>query len=384
MEAHNNTLPTELLDIIFAHLRDDNASLRSCSLTCRSWVSPTRVYLLASIRLDLWLHMVRFEALLHDSPHISPYIQRLVVSAYSEEPAALKPAALKLISSIYSRLGAVTDLHIFYNTAVPSTIPPALAAVGPVRRLNISVADSASSTRDNHVTLLMQTLELLPLTEELTYRARFSINPSVDVMDMSILAGIMSRTHLTRLQLFDREVCRLFMGCFKSGSPPGLKVVDLASCEFGAMDLATLSKLILGTARSLKRLNVTGSKIHRSVDWGEVLESCNVLEHVQLDLCPFAMAAKFASRVALPSLLALELDLVYGTKSDGDHLVEFAQSLLNRSRFRSLLRVVLHIRGYADYNRKNALERQFSDTLDPLRKRYALTVTYLFAPPMWS
>ncbi|KAJ7256936.1 hypothetical protein C8J57DRAFT_1721251 [Mycena rebaudengoi] len=81
-------LPQELIDAILAHLRDDYASLRVCSLVSNSFVAPAQ----RGIFRSLWLHAQGSHPTFHDAaaalaqfPHLRSYIHDLTITLASSD-----------------------------------------------------------------------------------------------------------------------------------------------------------------------------------------------------------------------------------------------------------------------------------------------------------
>ncbi|KAJ8496327.1 hypothetical protein ONZ45_g12505 [Pleurotus djamor] len=111
-------LPTELLDLIFKDLSTDEAALKSCSLTHRSWVAPSRKYIFAELfvgrdkrfedhKLDVEMCQRLFDVL-ETSPHIASYFTRVTVWVHPDSDSSTKKA--KLLSKILPQLTHVRSL----------------------------------------------------------------------------------------------------------------------------------------------------------------------------------------------------------------------------------------------------------------------------------
>ncbi|KAJ7256924.1 hypothetical protein C8J57DRAFT_1472795 [Mycena rebaudengoi] len=81
-------LPQELIDAILAHLRDDHAALRACSLVSNSFVAPSQ----RGIFRSLWLHAQGSHPTFHDAtaalaqfPHLRSYIHDLTIALASSD-----------------------------------------------------------------------------------------------------------------------------------------------------------------------------------------------------------------------------------------------------------------------------------------------------------
>ena len=74
-------LPPEVSEQWIDYLRDDRATLKACSLTCREWAPPTRRYLLEHVKVQSAPGWLRFLKTLQRSPEIGTdigqYIHRL-------------------------------------------------------------------------------------------------------------------------------------------------------------------------------------------------------------------------------------------------------------------------------------------------------------------
>ncbi|OCH90374.1 hypothetical protein OBBRIDRAFT_730925, partial [Obba rivulosa] len=68
-------LPQEMTDTIIDFLHDDAAALRSCSLTCRTWLVRSRHHLFSEIKLQGGTASIAlFARLLSFAPHLAPYV----------------------------------------------------------------------------------------------------------------------------------------------------------------------------------------------------------------------------------------------------------------------------------------------------------------------
>ncbi|SJL13251.1 uncharacterized protein ARMOST_16690 [Armillaria ostoyae] len=77
----SDSLPQEIIDVIIDKLKDYKHDLKSCSLTCRSFVPQTRVHLFTSIELSSNGRCQKFMAMRSSSPYdLSAYIRSLTIS----------------------------------------------------------------------------------------------------------------------------------------------------------------------------------------------------------------------------------------------------------------------------------------------------------------
>ncbi|TFK82072.1 hypothetical protein K466DRAFT_447066, partial [Polyporus arcularius HHB13444] len=67
-------VPQEIYEEILTILRDDEATLRSCSVICRAWLFRTRHRLFHTIALDPSSLSHRFKALVHSCPDAAPLV----------------------------------------------------------------------------------------------------------------------------------------------------------------------------------------------------------------------------------------------------------------------------------------------------------------------
>jgi hypothetical protein len=78
-------LPPELIDAILELLRDDQATLKTCALVCRSWVPLSRYHLLLQVVLDRKTVIGKAsEILLATTCTIAPSIQHLILDQVEE------------------------------------------------------------------------------------------------------------------------------------------------------------------------------------------------------------------------------------------------------------------------------------------------------------
>ncbi|GJE87620.1 F-box protein [Phanerochaete sordida] len=73
-------LPNELSDYIVDFLHDDRQSLKSCSLTCRSWYPAARFHLYDRVYLSSPAAACTLQELLHESPYVGQFTQHLVMA----------------------------------------------------------------------------------------------------------------------------------------------------------------------------------------------------------------------------------------------------------------------------------------------------------------
>jgi hypothetical protein len=77
-------LPLELVNYVIAHLHDCEDTLHSCALVHRSWTAASQELIFDTVSsseeyedINLWDRLLN---LLENSPHIRPYIRRLLIS----------------------------------------------------------------------------------------------------------------------------------------------------------------------------------------------------------------------------------------------------------------------------------------------------------------
>ncbi|PBK85396.1 hypothetical protein ARMGADRAFT_563837 [Armillaria gallica] len=77
----SESLPQEIVDAIIDELKDYKHDLKSCSLTCRSFVPQTRVHLFTSIELSSNKRCQKFMVMRSSSPYdLSSYIRSLTIN----------------------------------------------------------------------------------------------------------------------------------------------------------------------------------------------------------------------------------------------------------------------------------------------------------------
>ncbi|KAK0460438.1 uncharacterized protein EV420DRAFT_1532185 [Desarmillaria tabescens] len=77
----SDSLPQEIVDAIIDELKDYQHDLKSCSLTCRSFVPQTRVHLFTTIELSSNKRCQQFVSMRSSSPHdLSVYIKGLRIN----------------------------------------------------------------------------------------------------------------------------------------------------------------------------------------------------------------------------------------------------------------------------------------------------------------
>ncbi|EMD39707.1 hypothetical protein CERSUDRAFT_112011 [Gelatoporia subvermispora B] len=94
-------LPPELTDIIIDLVSDDSVSLRSCSLTCSSWLPRTRVHLFKNVSVSV-RNAEAFEKLITITPEIGSYVREIHVyhqhGVYQSSPVWLDTNILRPLS----------------------------------------------------------------------------------------------------------------------------------------------------------------------------------------------------------------------------------------------------------------------------------------------
>ncbi|EMD34519.1 hypothetical protein CERSUDRAFT_125622, partial [Gelatoporia subvermispora B] len=81
---HSARLPPEVVDHIIDFLVDDRNALRSCSLTCRSWLPRARHHTFRTMRVTYEIRQQCLQ-LLEDCPDIRPYFQSLHFDAFGTQ-----------------------------------------------------------------------------------------------------------------------------------------------------------------------------------------------------------------------------------------------------------------------------------------------------------
>ncbi|KZT72204.1 hypothetical protein DAEQUDRAFT_62125 [Daedalea quercina L-15889] len=79
MRSRLPRLPQEIIDLIIYSLvrGEDRLTLRSCSLTCRAWLSTSRAQLFRFVVFHNHSAVLRLSAILEQSPYIGDFIRRL-------------------------------------------------------------------------------------------------------------------------------------------------------------------------------------------------------------------------------------------------------------------------------------------------------------------
>ncbi|KAG7442751.1 uncharacterized protein BT62DRAFT_372986 [Guyanagaster necrorhizus] len=76
-------LPQELTDMIIGELKGNPSSLFACSLTCRSFLSPSRRQIFSAVGFDNADHIRRFYVICTESPEISSCVNYLFLQNFS-------------------------------------------------------------------------------------------------------------------------------------------------------------------------------------------------------------------------------------------------------------------------------------------------------------
>ncbi|EMD32757.1 hypothetical protein CERSUDRAFT_126564 [Gelatoporia subvermispora B] len=127
--ASSCRIPPELADRIIDYLHDDTASLKTCSLTCLSWVPSSQYHLFSTVKLISPEDYVAFALLLALSPRLGQYVETMVLETYPEVPEGT------LLGDIAAHLGRVTRL--FLTGADVPINAHTFAQLGPVAELTI-------------------------------------------------------------------------------------------------------------------------------------------------------------------------------------------------------------------------------------------------------
>ncbi|KZT05254.1 uncharacterized protein LAESUDRAFT_618324, partial [Laetiporus sulphureus 93-53] len=67
--------PPEIADRIMGYLHDEKATLKACSLTCRSWHLTALYHLYHTMHFHAQTYTRRFANLLTCSPHVGKFVR---------------------------------------------------------------------------------------------------------------------------------------------------------------------------------------------------------------------------------------------------------------------------------------------------------------------
>lgn len=125
MQTHQ-TIPLELIEVIIDNLANDIPTLKACSITCRAFLTRSRVYLFSSINLTSTFYRPNttsmFHEMLNSCPEIALFVRHLSVQDVQPRDLALVlPRFLKIESFSWKhssggrRANSLYDVH--FNAA---------------------------------------------------------------------------------------------------------------------------------------------------------------------------------------------------------------------------------------------------------------------------
>lgn len=125
-------LPQELIGLVLVFLKDDIASLRSCTLISRPWSEVSRTHLFRSISAETSRSISSFAALINTFPSVGPLVQNLVLghnpSHYDHEP--LSEISLHILATLLLKLPNLNTLRLSFldfstdsRSSTPANLP---------------------------------------------------------------------------------------------------------------------------------------------------------------------------------------------------------------------------------------------------------------------
>lgn len=127
------TIPPEIVDLIIDYCHDDRATLITCSVICKAWLSSSRYHLFSTVTLNCRNFLAFLTLLLSQSgPSIGPFVQNLILCSMGDPTWFIKsvpqlsqhlcPTSLKLIvsttTSTSGEFGIKTVLDNTFQTIV--------------------------------------------------------------------------------------------------------------------------------------------------------------------------------------------------------------------------------------------------------------------------
>ena len=131
-------VPFELSDYIIDFLHDDPKALRSCALTCYSWLFASRFHLFRSISLQNRSVADPLERLLRASPELGLYVRDLTVTKFTTNKSESAPTAPPPTPAVPH---PAQDAEPTPTKALDTALPRILAALPALRTLSLSHTD---------------------------------------------------------------------------------------------------------------------------------------------------------------------------------------------------------------------------------------------------
>ena len=141
--------------MVIDYLDGEDAALSRTSVVCRAWLARSRVHLFKSIVVTR--HFVAFAAFLHVTPHLRPYIRRLVLQGHrlgeslSTTPTpTMDPALLACILSCLPRLRSLQlhEVSFHIRAALPHPQPRLLPSFELDELTLMTVGSHKDTTND--------------------------------------------------------------------------------------------------------------------------------------------------------------------------------------------------------------------------------------------
>lgn len=145
--------PPELRDLVVDCLRNDTASLRACSLTCRAWLPRARHHLFRHVQIHPGRRGDAFKALLDRTPEIGTYIREFEISTVRGDeglldvsgrwPTLVNPSVPSLQPLRHSVSAA------WLQSVLPSS-PRVLSKVHTLKLLSLPITNALSELLGKH------------------------------------------------------------------------------------------------------------------------------------------------------------------------------------------------------------------------------------------
>ncbi|KZT69423.1 hypothetical protein DAEQUDRAFT_726723 [Daedalea quercina L-15889] len=172
-------MPPELTDRIVDFLHDDQAALKSCGLTCRSWLAAVRYHLYYAINLENIRLFCAFSSLLNRTPSLGRYVREMNLAMTEElqesdvlstivvhlgrvRRLALSGDILKVDQAIFKRFGPVQELALSLSSCRISDVAALFLAFPGISDLSIKNTKYLYGPFDHVPMLPVKRLELQP------------------------------------------------------------------------------------------------------------------------------------------------------------------------------------------------------------------------------
>lgn len=216
MVAQN--IPQELLSHIARNVSDDKATLRSCSLVCRSWASASGYFLFRLLHLrrpsgdDVKKGACRaLLQVLETSSRMAGCVMELNLDGFRDSGFEFAELTLPVLDGILSQLPRLQDLRLRRMVRLNRDVPPPSSRKALVRNLrSVELQDSVIFTDDP--TNLASLLSLFDSIEDLSITVSGSWNASMKQLSPARATRRTSITKISIRAVFDsdsRAICNI-------------------------------------------------------------------------------------------------------------------------------------------------------------------------------